>query len=380
MIVGARIGIPAITAALLGHFLTPWFISIGWLKAGDPYRKITFLIALGMILGAAVLDISLILFEFARRMRAGAKPPEEQPDWKRMNTRLLVVWVVAWGIGVIATGHAVLHQPLNYLVIAIALVFVFVMVNGISLGLTDSNPISSAFVVTVLIMATVGLMDAGVGLMTASIVLISTSTAGDMQQDRSTGWRLSTNRVIQFRYQAAGIVVGAIMGVAFAKLFMSAYPILLEDQTRMTAAQQSARWTSAMTYKFVGVLRSLTDPKPYQITAIWSGVILGLLFQLARKIVKPKSILVDAVLLPSPYAFSFGGFVEFATSMWFGGGGVASSTYNWLIDKRSAKKPAGNALPEDMSATSLLGGGLIAGDAIAALGIGIFGLLSTIVH
>jgi hypothetical protein len=33
-----------------------------------------------------------------------------------------------------------------------------------------------------------------------------------------------------------------------------------------------------------------------------------------------------------------------------------------------------------MSATSLLGGGLIAGDAIAALGIGIFGLLSTIVH
>jgi uncharacterized oligopeptide transporter (OPT) family protein len=229
-------------------------------------------------------------------------------------------------------------------------------------------------------MATVGLMDAGVGLMTASIVLISTSTAGDMQQDRSTGWRLSTNRVIQFRYQAAGILVGAIMGVAFAKLFMSAYPILLEDQTRMSAAQQSARWTSAMTYKFVGVLRSLTDPKPYQITAIWSGVILGLAFQLARKIVKPKSLVVDAVLLPSPYAFSFGGFVEFATSMWFGFGGVASSTYNWLMDKRTAKKQGGDSLPEDMSATSLLGGGLIAGDAIAALGIGIFGLLSTLVH
>jgi len=234
--------------------------------------------------------------------------------------------------------------------------------------------------VTVLIMATVGLMDAGVGLMTASIVLISTSTAGDMQQDRSTGWRLSTNRVIQFRYQAAGILVGAVMGVAFAKLFMSAYPILLEDQTRMSAAQQSARWTSAMTYKFVGVLRSLTDPKPYQITAIWSGVFLGLAFQLARKIVKPKNFVLDAILLPSPYASSFGGFVEFATSLWFGFGGVASSLYNWLMDRRTVKKQAGDALPEDMSATSLLGGGLIAGDAIAALGIGIAGLLSTLIH
>ena len=379
MIVGARIGIPAITAALLGHFLTPWFISIGWLKEGDPARKITFLIALGMILGAAILDISLILFEFARRLKAGGKAPEEQPDWKRVNSRMLVVWVIAWAIGVIATGHVVLQQPLGYLVIAIALVFVFVMVNGISLGLTDSNPISSAFVVTVLIMATVGLMDPGVGLMTASIVLISTSTAGDMQQDRSTGWRLSTNRVIQFRYQAAGILVGAAMGVLFAKLFMSAYPILNQDQTVMKASEQSARWTSAMTYKFVGVLRSLTDPKPYQITAIWSGVALGLAFQLARRIVKPKSLVVDAVLLPSPYAFSFGGFVEFATSMWFGAGGIVSSLYNWN-DKRAAKKQAGDSLPEDMSATSLLGGGLIAGDAIAALAIGIFGLLSTLLR
>jgi uncharacterized oligopeptide transporter (OPT) family protein len=268
----------------------------------------------------------------------------------------------------------------GFLLLAIGLVFVFVMVNGISLGLTDSNPISSAFVVTVLIMSTVGLADPGVGLMTASIVLIATSTAGDMQQDRSTGWRLSTNRVIQFRYQAAGILVGAVMGVVFAKLFLAAYPILLQDQTVMKASEQSARWTSAMTYKFVGVLRSLTDPKPYQMTAIWLGVGLGLAFQVARKILKPKSFIVDAILLPSPYASSFGGFVEFATSMWWGLGGAASSTYNWFMERRAVKKAAGDALPEDMSATSLLGGGLLAGDAIAALAIGIFGLLSTLIH
>ena len=75
------------------------------------------------------------------------------------------------------------------------LVFVFAMVNGISLGITDSNPISSAFVVTVVLMAALGLKDPIVGLMAATMLLVSTSVACDMQQDRSTGWRLGTNRV-----------------------------------------------------------------------------------------------------------------------------------------------------------------------------------------
>jgi hypothetical protein len=35
-------------------------------------------------------------------------------------------------------------------------------------------------------------------------------------------------------------------------------------------------------------------------------------------------------------------------------------------------------LPADMSATSLVGGGLIAGDALAALGLGIAGLVGTV--
>ena len=34
-----------------------------------------------------------------------------------------------------------------------------------------------------------------------------------MQQDRSTGWRLGTNRIIQFRYQVIGIVMGAVLAV-----------------------------------------------------------------------------------------------------------------------------------------------------------------------
>ncbi len=38
-----------------------------------------------------------------------------------------------------------------------------------------------------------------------------------MQQDRSTGWRLGTNRLIQFRYQVIGIVMGAVLCVVLAK-------------------------------------------------------------------------------------------------------------------------------------------------------------------
>ncbi len=46
MIVGARIGIPAIVGGVISWLLVPYFVSIEWLKPGDPFRKITFLIAL----------------------------------------------------------------------------------------------------------------------------------------------------------------------------------------------------------------------------------------------------------------------------------------------------------------------------------------------
>ena len=391
MIVGARIGIAAIVGGLVGWAMMPYFISIGWLQPNEPFRKITFLIALGMIMGAAIVDVSLILFRAWQRSRlVTAEKVVEQEDWKRTNTRRLVAWVVFWGICIVIVGSQVLHQPVGYLVMAVLLVFVFALVNGISLGITDSNPISSAFVVTVVLMAGIGLRDPIVGMMAATVLLVSTSEACDMQQDRSTGWRLGTNRTIQFRFQVAGIVMGAIMAVVFAKLFMSAYPVLGLDQTTMPADKQPAQWTSAMTYKFVGVLRSLTDDKPYQRTAIWIGVLIGFVTELLRKVIKSRDgykafvqsgrvgfstdFLLDAVVLPSPYASSFGGFLNLATSAWFAAGGVLSSIVNSL--PKRTDKPA--ALPSDMSTTSLVGGGLIAGDALAALGLGIAGLLGTL--
>ena len=87
MIVGARIGVAALAGGLLSWALIPYFVSIGWLKPGEPFRKITFLIALGMIMGAALIDVSLILFRAYRRARQRGAKVVEQEDWKRTNFR-----------------------------------------------------------------------------------------------------------------------------------------------------------------------------------------------------------------------------------------------------------------------------------------------------
>jgi uncharacterized oligopeptide transporter (OPT) family protein len=397
MVVGARIGLAAVTGGVLSVVFAPYFVSIGWLSAGDPPRKIMFLIALGTIMGAAAIDLLVIFGRAWERYRSTSTTPAHGAPvagWKRVNTLRLVAWTVCWGAAIVVTGHAVLGQPVGYLVLAVALVFVFAMVNGISVGISDSNPISSAFVVSVVVMAAVGLRDPAVGLMAGTVLLVSTSVACDMQQDRSTGWRLGTNRVIQFRYQVAGILVGALLAVGFARLFMAAYPVLDLDQTAMSAAQQPSQWNAAMTFKFVGVLRSLTDDKPYQRTAIWLGVAIGLAIELARKALRSRpayrqfvagsragyaaDFVLDTVVLPSPYALSFGGFVNLPTSLWLGAGGAIASA---LESRKKTKQAApGDAVevPQDMTATSLFGGGLIAGDALAALGLGLVALASLV--
>ncbi len=369
LVVGARIGVPAVIGGFASWTLQPFFVAIGWLQAGDPFRKITFLIALGAILGAAIVDLALIF----RRALHGTRSPDADidPEWRRVHRGRLWLWVLAWAAATLATGHLLLGQPLFFLAVAIALVFLFALVNGISVGVSDSNPISSAFVVSVVVMAMLGLADARVGLMSGAILLVSTSVACDMQQDRSTGWRLGTPRRLQFRYQVLGILVGAVLAVVLARVFMAAYPVLVQGQTVMQAGAQPPEWSSAMTYKFVGVLRSLTDDKPYQRTAIVVGIALGFAIEVLRKWVRPRSFVVDAVLLPSPYALSFGGFVNLPTSLWLGAGGVAAS----LIEPRA---PQRQDLPQDMSGTSLFGGGLIAGDALAALALGLAGLVATV--
>jgi uncharacterized oligopeptide transporter (OPT) family protein len=396
MIVGSRIAIPALVVALIGAWLRPYLVSIHWLGPNDPYRKIGFIIALGTILGAAIVDITLILVQAVRRFREKNAAPMEQPDWKRVNFVGLMVWVLFWGAAIVWVGSQVLHQPWVFLAVAVGLCFLFVLVNGISLGISDWNPISSAFVLTVFILAAIGLHDAGIGLLCAAILLIACSSGGDMQQDRSTGWRLGTNRVIQFRYQVIGIAMGAILAVVLAKLFMSAYPVLTQDQFSHPGLEGTQKWQSAMTFKFVGALKGITSAQPQVMMALQIGILLGLLIEIPRKLIKSRpsyqkwvaesragrstDFVLDAVLLSSPYASSFGGFVELPTVLWWTAGGLASAFYNSLQARSAARaaKSGEDALPADMSTMSLVGGGLIAGDSLAALSVGVFGLLTTV--
>jgi uncharacterized oligopeptide transporter (OPT) family protein len=385
IIVGARIGVPAIVMGLIGLALTPWLREIGLLGPNDPWRKIGFLVSLGMILGSAIVDISLIVRQAWRQRGAARAQPAE--DWKRVNTHLLIAWVVAWGIGVIVAA-TLLGVPLGYAVMGVALAFVFVLVNGISMGISDSNPISSAFVVSVTVMALAGLTDPLIALVAGSIVLASCVVGGDMQQDRSTGVRLGTNRVIQFRYQVLGVLMGAVLAVVLAKLFIAAYPVLKVD-TFLHPEMKTGNWQSAMTYKFAGVLRGLTSAESTALKLMGLGIALGLVTEMLRRAIlgnpayrawkvrsagtRSVDFILDAIIIPSPYASSFGGFVEWWTSFWFGAGGIFSSVWNSL-----ARRGETNGAPSDMSTMSLLGGGLIAGEAVTFLVLGIIGLLQLV--
>jgi hypothetical protein len=88
----------------------------------------------------------------------------------------------------------------------------------------------------------------------------------------------------------------------------------------------------------------------------------------------------DAFLLPSPYASSFGGFVELPTCLWWAGGGLIGSLCEITLARISARRgrSAEEGIPVDMSTTSLVGGGLIAGDSLAALSVGLYGLLQAL--
>ena len=395
-ICGARIAIPALVLALIGHQLTPWLRENQWLGEKESFRRIGFIFALGTILGAAMVDITLILFEAYKRYRQqGNQPAAATPDWKRVNQINLFIWILFWGTAVVLTGHFVLHQPYKYLLICVGLCFLFVLVNGISQGLTDWNPISSAFVATIFIMATAGLTDPVVGLLCASIILIAATEGCDMQQDRSTGWRLGTNRVNQFRYQVIGIVMGAVLAIVLAKLFMNAYPVLKINQITFPDTVGADKWQSAMTLKFVGALKGLTEHKPYVMGFLSIGLVTGLVIEIIRKLVKANArykefaknsstgkvtdFLFDAVLVSSPYASSFGGFVELSIVWWWAAGGVLGSVYDWFEKRTRARRPQSSEteLPSDMSTVSLVGGGLIAGEALAALGVGIYGLITS---
>ena len=69
MVVASRIAVPAFVGSLVFTALVPVFISVGWLEPGEPYRKISFIIAVGALMGASAVDLSAMLLEGARRWK-----------------------------------------------------------------------------------------------------------------------------------------------------------------------------------------------------------------------------------------------------------------------------------------------------------------------
>jgi uncharacterized oligopeptide transporter (OPT) family protein len=399
LIIGSRIAVPALVMGGSLWLLAPHFRAMGWLGPHDPPRKIGFLIALAMIMGAAVVDLALLAVEALRRFRAVSAPGPTAPSESRLaagglGARGLLAWVVLWGAAIVVVAAVFLHQPPGFVLMGVALSFVFVFVNGISNGISDSNPISSAFVVSVLLMSLLGLRDPAVGMMAASVLLVACTVGVDMQQDRSTGWRLGSDRRMQFRYQAVGIVMGAALCVGFASVFMRFYPVLRIDTFTHPEAKVD-QWQSAMTFKFVGTLRGLGHLASHQIRALAIGFAIGVVLQIARKALARSTRwsvyqtssavafsvgwVVDAILLASPYASSFGGFVDVSASVWMAAGGVVASALATLEKRRRVGVPVAGAdeLPADMSTNSLVGGGLIAGEALFTLFVGIMSFIAS---
>jgi uncharacterized oligopeptide transporter (OPT) family protein len=391
MIVGSRITIPAFLAGAIGLGLTPWLRAHGWLGANEPFRRIGFLVGLASIMGAAAVDLTLIARQaIARAAERAAAAPAASEAGRGLSTRTLLLWVGFWAAATLLVATRLMHQPSGYILFGLALSVLFVFVNGISQGVSDFNPISSAFVVSVLLMSVLGLRNPVVAIMAATVLLISSSVGVDMQQDRSTGWRLGSDRRIQFYYQVLGIGMGAVLCVVLARVFMSAYPVLAINSFDHPEANVG-QWQSAMTYKFVGAIRGLGSLRPQQLLALELGFGLGLVIEVLRKLLRASkgyralveasptgrvlSWVADSVVLPSPYAYSFGTFVEFPVTMWWGAGGILSSVWNALGRReRPADHEVTDELPADMNTTSLVGGGLIAGESLFYLATALIGL------
>ena len=156
LIVGSRIGVPAAVMAGVGYLMTPYLRSIGVLRENDPFRKIGFLVGLAMIFSAGIVDLTFIAVEAVRRVRARSAQPAPAVQSGGLSTGRLVLWVAGWGLALVLVATLLLGQPVGYVLFALVLVFLFVFINGISQGISDWNPISSAFVVSVLLMSAIG--------------------------------------------------------------------------------------------------------------------------------------------------------------------------------------------------------------------------------
>ena len=239
-------------------------------------------------------------------------------------------------------------------------------------------------------MSAMGLRDPLVAITAATVLLICSSVGPDMQQDRSTGWRLGTTPV-QFWYQILGIGMGAVLCVVLARMFMSAYPVLALNSFDHPEAKVG-QWQSAMTYKLVGAIRGLGNLPLHQLVALEVGFALGLVIEVLRKVLRASPSYsglrraAQAQVLPSagwrtrcssraPTPTPSGRSSSCPPRC---GGAPGASSPRRGTPSRGARGPRTvrrrTSFPADMTTTSLVGGGLIAGESLFYLALALIGL------
>ena len=255
--------------------LTPWLrAASAGSDAHDPFRKIGFIVALGMILGAAIVDMSHARGAGgARAVRRGAGAPaasrgleaDRHARARRLGRRSGARRIVAGRRRGCCTSRCVLRADRRRRWCSCSC-----WSTASRSASRTANPISSAFVVTVFILPRSGYAIPIVGLMCAAILLgrPPASAATCSRTARPAGASAPTAS-IQFRYQVD-------RHRAWARCWRGAGAAVHDAPTRSCASNQFAhpdtpgveKWQSAMTFKFVGALDGLTHPSPHVMNAL----------------------------------------------------------------------------------------------------------------
>ncbi len=148
-----------------------------------------------MILGAAIVDMTLIGVEAVRRMQRAAGPAGTRARRGGSAPDGSLAWVVFWGVALTVVATIVLEQPLRLRPVRAG---AGVPVRVRQRDLERHHRLES----DLQRVRDRGAADVGAGaalrrssrIMVASILLVSCSVGVDMQQDRSTGWRLGSDR------------------------------------------------------------------------------------------------------------------------------------------------------------------------------------------
>ena len=393
LIVGSRITVPAVVMGGLGYLLMPALREAGWLGAKDPFRKIGFLIALAMIVGAAVVDLTLIGIEAVRRLRRSAARGRRGPGGG-LSTRPARPLGRGLGRGADA-GRDAAAGPAARLGAVRARPGFPVRVHQRDLvrylGLEpDLQRVRG-----------VGDVDVGAGVAFAGDRDDRGQHPARLVPDRRRHAAGSFDRLaariqpgdpvpLPGRWRADGRdPVRRVRQAVHERLPGPARRYVLAprnggrclavgDDLQVRRRHSRARSTARVQTRRAGhrLFDRLFDRGRAQ-AAGPIGALQAFVAPGARGFM--VGWVVDAILLASPYATSFGGFVDLSTSIWFGIGGLLTSA----LARRppTTKRPpeeTGDQLPEDMSTSSLVGGGLIAGESLYTLAAGIVALLALI--